>query len=194
MFNKNLNNTTITKKGVTMVKLVFTLILTSLIIFANAQDLKFINGEIKAHTEIFGDSNINPSTKNITSHLSIDKNIDSLKGIILLNTLSLHSNNQERDFSMYEVLNSSKFPRIFFKIISIKKLKKSYELKGFLTLNGIEKQLTTSAQIKQENEKLVLDGNFFIKLTSFNIQPPSLLFLKVRDKIDISYHLNYIKG
>ncbi|AXX88500.1 YceI family protein [Malaciobacter marinus] len=177
-----------------MVKLVFTLILTSLIIFANAQDLKFINGEIKAHTEIFGDSNINPSTKNITSHLSIDKNIDSLKGIILLNTLSLHSNNQERDFSMYEVLNSSKFPRIFFKIISIKKLKKSYELKGFLTLNGIEKQLTTSAQIKQENEKLVLDGNFFIKLTSFNIQPPSLLFLKVRDKIDISYHLNYIKG
>ncbi|PHO12152.1 hypothetical protein CPG38_09475 [Malaciobacter marinus] len=194
MFNKNLNNTTITKKGVTMVKLVFTLIFTSLIIFANAQDLKFLNGEIKAHTEIFGDSDINPSTKNITSHLSIDKNIDSLKGIILLNTLSLHSNNQERDFSMYEVLNSSKFPRIFFKIISIKKLKKSYELKGFLTLNGIEKQLTTSAQIKQENEKLVLDGNFFIKLTSFNIQPPSLLFLKVRDKIDISYHLNYIKG
>jgi polyisoprenoid-binding protein YceI len=194
MFNKNLNNPTITKKGVTMVKLVFTLIFTSLIIFANAQDLKFINGEIKAHTEIFGDSNINPSTKNITSHLSIDKNIDSLKGIIFLNTLSLHSNNQERDFSMYEVLNSSKFPRIIFKIISIKKLKKSYELKGFLTLNGIEKQLTTIAQIKQENEKLVLDGNFFIKLTSFNIQPPSLLFLKVRDKIDISYHLNYIKG
>lgn len=177
-----------------MAKLVFTLIFAALLSSANAQNLQFVDGEIKAHTEVFGDRNINPFTKDISSHLSIDNSIDSLKGTISLTTFSLHSDNEKRDLHMYESLHSKDFPQISFRLGSIEKLDNSFLIKGFLTLNGLEKEVSSLAQIEDKNNHLVLDGSFSIKLTSFNLEPPRMLFLTVRDQIDISYHLDYIKG
>ena len=42
-------------------------------IFAFANNLNFEQGEILAHTEVFGDREINPKTQNISSTLSIDE-------------------------------------------------------------------------------------------------------------------------
>ncbi len=177
-----------------MAKLIFVLLFAGFLSFANAQNLQFVDGEIKAHTEVFGDKNINPFSKDISSHLSIDKSIDSLKGTISLSTFSFHSDNEKRDLHMYETLHSKAFPQISFRLNSIEKLDNSFLIKGFLTLNGLEKEVSSIAQIKDENNHLILDGNFSINLTSFNLEPPTMLFLTVRDQIDISYHLDYIKG
>ncbi|PPK62680.1 polyisoprenoid-binding protein YceI [Malaciobacter marinus] len=177
-----------------MAKLVFTLIFAALLSSANAQNLQFVEGEIKAHTEVFGDKNINPSTKDIISHLTMNKKLSSLKGTISLTIFSLHSDNEKRDLNMYETLHSETFPQISFKLDSIEKLDNNFLIKGFLTLNGIEKEVSSLTQIKEENNHLVLDGKFSINLTSFNLEPPTMLFLTVRDQIDISYHLDYIKG
>ncbi|NVJ52057.1 MAG: YceI family protein [Campylobacteraceae bacterium] len=177
-----------------MVKLVFIFLFTGILSFVNAQDLKFVDGKIKAHTEVFGDSSINPYTKDIYSHLYIDNSIDSLKGTIFLTTFSLHSDNEKRDLHMYETLHSKEFPHISYRIDSIKKIDDVFLIKGFLFLNGLEKEVSTIAKIEDKNNHLVLDGNFCIKLTSFNLEPPTMFFLTVRDQIDISYHLDYIKG
>ena len=48
------------------------LVILSLGLFANANNLTVQNGEIKAHTEVFGDSEINPSTKNVKADLTIE--------------------------------------------------------------------------------------------------------------------------
>ncbi|RXK12774.1 hypothetical protein CP965_09370 [Halarcobacter mediterraneus] len=194
MHNQNLSYTTITKKGVTMVKLVYIFLFTGILSFVNAQDLKFVDGKIKTHTEVFGDKNINPSTKDIISHLTMNEKLSSLKGTISLTTFSLHSDNEKRDLHMYETLHSETFPQISFRLNSIERLDNSFLIKGFLTLNGLEKEISSLAQIKDKDNHLVLDGNFSIKLTSFNLEPPTMFFLTVRDQIDISYHLDYIKG
>ncbi|WP_164971013.1 YceI family protein [Halarcobacter mediterraneus] len=177
-----------------MVKLVYIFLFTGILSFVNAQDLKFVDGKIKTHTEVFGDKNINPSTKDIISHLTMNEKLSSLKGTISLTTFSLHSDNEKRDLHMYETLHSETFPQISFRLNSIERLDNSFLIKGFLTLNGLEKEISSLAQIKDKDNHLVLDGNFSIKLTSFNLEPPTMFFLTVRDQIDISYHLDYIKG
>ncbi len=80
------------------------IILALLAIGANAADLTLIGGQIKAHTEVFGDSHINPSSKQIESLVTIDDTIDSIKGKISITALSLKSDNDARDKDMYEAI------------------------------------------------------------------------------------------
>ena len=54
------------------------LLLLSLILGANASNINVQKGEIIAHTEVFGDSQINPATKEINALLSIDNDIESI--------------------------------------------------------------------------------------------------------------------
>ncbi len=173
----------------------YKLILVALLaVFVNAQNLDFFNGKIEAHTEIFGDSNINPFSENIKSTLSIEEKIESLKGVIKINTLSLHSDNEKRDEHMYELLNTTLNPQISFEITSLTKIEDFYEIQGILTLNAVRQPIMSKAKILQENNHIILNGDFSINLTSFEMKPPKLLFLTVRDRIDIKYNLDYIKG
>ncbi len=47
-----------------------------------AGNLSFESGSIKAHTEVFGDTTIDPMTKKATSHLNMDASPATLKGSI----------------------------------------------------------------------------------------------------------------
>lgn len=168
-------------------------VLILLALSVNASDLIFSKGELKAHTEIFGENNINPATKQIKSNLSMQNSVDSLKGIISIKSLSLKSDNSGRDEHMYEVLNAKVHPYIKFDLKSISQTEKSYKIKGLLTINGVTNTVESSADITNTKTFLNLSGSFSINLTDFNMEPPALLFLTVRDKIDITYDLSYDK-
>lgn len=169
------------------------IILAFFAIALNAQNLDFSNGKISAHTEVFGDSHIDPFSENINSTLTIKDKLDTIKGEISLKTLSLHSSNKDRDEHMYKVLHAKDFATITYKISEIRKVDDAYEISGILTLNKQKRIVSSKAQIVQKNNHIILDGNFNIKLTSFNIEPPTMFFLTVRDQIDITYHLDYTK-
>lgn len=158
-----------------------------------AVDLQLDKGKIQAHTEVFGDSEINPQTSSISSNLSIDEKIESLRGELSFKTLSLRSDNEQRDTNMYELLNAKVFPNISFKIASIQKNKDEFILKGTLTLNDIKKEISSKLNIFEKGNSLELKGDFTIKLTNFGIEPPSMFFVTVRDQIDIKYDLLYKK-
>lgn len=159
--------------------------------FTNASNLVLEDGEIKAHTEIFGDSKIDPKTKMIDSKLYIDKTIESLRGDISINTMSLKSDNDKRDEHMHELLQAKLFPTISFKITDIQAFQDKYMIDGLLTLNGVTRPASSVCSITKENNKVVLNGYFGIKLTQFNMEPPSMLFITVRDKIDINYDFKF---
>ncbi len=169
------------------------IVLLFLSLFVNADNLEFSNGEIKAHTEIFGDKEINPATKNITSKLIMDDFIESIRGYISIKYISLNSTNKRRDANMYELINTNIYPEISYTIKMISKQKGNYKIDGYLKLNGVTKDLTSIANIYSKNNDITLDGNFSIKLTDFNIKPPSMFFINVRDQIDIVYNLTYNK-
>lgn len=171
------------------------LVILSLALFANANNLTIQNGEIKAHTEVFGDSEINPTTKNVKADLTIENSIESIKGKIYFETLTLISDKKSRDEHMYELLQVEKFKTISFDIRSITKNETDYEIKGALTLNGVTKNIKAKIIINQQNNQISLNGGFSFNLTDFNLEPPTMMFLTVRNQIDITYNilLNEVK-
>ncbi len=170
-----------------MYKLVLILFVSLL---ANASELYLKDGQINAHTEVFGDSTIDPQTKKINVRLSKDKDIESIKGIFEIEALSLISDNEDRDKHMYEVLNAKLSPKISFDITSINKKEELYEIKGLLKMNHINKEINSFAHITQNNKDISINGDFFINLTDFDLEPPTMFFLTVRDQIDIKYSFN----
>ncbi len=162
--------------------------------FALANDLVLQEGKIAAHTEVFGDSTIDPVSTQIDSKLTMDDTIETIKGTLSIPSLSLISDNKDRDKHMYDVLKIDINPTIAFNIVSITKAAEDYKIKGFLTLNKVVKQVETVATISDDNGTIALDGNFSILLTDYGMEPPSMFFVTVRDQIDIHYTLTYKKG
>ena len=159
-----------------------------LAIFVEAKQLTLKNAQIDAHTEVFGDSTINPQTKKVRVLAKKEQSLESIKGYFEIDALSLVSDNKDRDKHMYEVLNVENSPTISYTIKSISKEEQGYKIDGFLSMNHIQKNLSTQADISQEGEDIKMQGNFSIKLTDFNLVPPTMFFLTVRDQIDIKYN------
>ena len=169
------------------------LIILCLSLALNAANLNIQKGKIIAHTEVFGDSQINPSTKEINTFLTIQKEVESIRGKIYFDTITLISQKRDRDSNMYELLNFQKYKNISFDISNIVKNENGYYINGDLTLNGITKNITTNGEIINNKDAILLKGGFSFNLTDFNLEPPTMFFLTVRNQIDISYNIQLKK-
>ena len=168
----------------------FSLLFSSLL---SATTLHFTQGTIKAHTEVFGDSSIDPFTTQITSNLTLGTDITQLRGTISIPSISLKSDNDGRDEHMQEAMHCNMNKLISVKVNSVKKIGTNYQIFAFLTLNGITNEIVSTSKIVENDNSLQLDGNFTINMTDYNIEQPSMLFFTVRDAVDVHYNLNYEK-
>ena len=169
------------------------LIILCLSLALNAANLNIQKGENIAHTEVFGDSQISPSTKEINTFLTIQKEVESIRGKIYFDTITLISQKRDRDSNMYELFNFQKYKNISFDISNIVKNENGYYINGDLTLNGITKNITTNGEIINNKDAILLKGGFSFNLTDFNLEPPTMFFLTVRNQIDISYNIQLNK-
>lgn len=169
---------------------IITLLLSVLL---NAGSLTFIEGNINAHTEVFGDDTIDPFTTQITSHLILGADVTELSGDISILSASLMSANDGRDEHMHEALHFENEKFISVKLIKIEKNDLLYTLNAALTLNGVTKHIVSDCTIEEDIDNIILKGKFNIKMTDYNIQPPSMLFFTVRDEVNIKYNLHYRK-
>ena len=158
-----------------------------------AANLDLIQGHIKAHTQVFGDSTIDPETNKVTASLNMQEGIESLKGEIKINALDLISDNKDRDAHMYETLGSENFPVISFDLAKIVKIENIYQIEGIMNLHGVTKNFSIPVDITQNNGIVEMHSMFTIKMSDFNIEAPKLLFLTVRDEVDITVDLK-LKG
>jgi len=171
-----------------MFRILITTVIMAICTFANV--LQVQEGQIKAHTEVFGDSTIDPSTKNIGTSLTIEDTIESIKGVVFISSKDLVSDNSKRDEHMYEVIEIESFSTISYTITNITKQTDGYMLHGVLALHGIKKEMDIKADITKENGTVQLKSQFSIKMTNFGIEPPVMIFLTVRDQVDIDINLN----
>jgi len=164
---------------------------SSCLLFSKA--LVFQSGYVMAHTSVFGDSSINPKTSNIVSHLKMNgDNLTSIRGKVILSMSALKSNNHKRDEHMYKVIDVTLFPNATYKIISVKKNSAgSYNILGNLTLHGVTKPIKMLADITKNGNSVTISGKSSFNMSSFGIKPPKLLFLTVRDKLDITVNTTY---
>ena len=159
----------------------------------SAGTLTFTKGTINAHTDVFGDDTIDPFSTQITSHLTLGSDLAQLSGDISIPSISLASEHNGRDEHMHEAMHTEIEKLISVKLTKVEKSDALYKIYADLTLHGVTKQIVSICSIKEDETTLNLDGTFNINMTDYNIEPPSMLFFTVRDKVDIKYNLNYRK-
>jgi polyisoprenoid-binding protein YceI len=64
-------------------------------------------------------------------------------------------------------------------------------LKGTLSLGGVQKAIAISAQGKTESGALHVTGAYELKMSDYDLTPPSLMFgrIKVRDAVNVKFDL-----
>ena len=152
-----------------------------------AGNLSFESGIIRAHTEMVADSTIDPYTKKATSHLAMDANPLTLKGSIEISMSDLYSDNKKRDEHMHETVEASLFPKAVFEVKDVvAKSGDNYTLKGTMSLHGVSKPMSFEGSIVEEGNKVRIKATGGMKMSDFGIIPPSMMFMKVRDQIDLN--------
>jgi len=158
-----------------------------LAVSAFAGNLVFESGSIKAHTEVFGDSSIDPTAKKAVSHLSMDAAPATLKGTIEISMSDLISDNKKRDTNMQETLESSTFPKAVFEVKEVvAKGGDNVILKGVMNLHGVTKPMSFEGTVSEEASKVRIKVKSSMKMSDFGITPPKMVFLVVRDQVDLS--------
>lgn len=155
-----------------------------------AAPLGFESGSIKAHTEVFGDSTIDPMFKKAVSHLNMENDPSTLHGTIEVSIADFISDNAKRDEHMNEAMESSKFPKASFEIKeTIPKGGDTVLMKGMMSIHGISKPMNFEGSIGSEGNKVHIKAKSTMKMSEFGITPPKMLFVTVRDQVDLSVDL-----
>jgi polyisoprenoid-binding protein YceI len=168
-----------------MIKLSIAALLLASSVYAG--NLSFESGIIKAHTEVFGDSSIDPMFKQATSKLTMEESVASLRGSVEVKITDFISDNAKRDANMRESMESDKFPKASFEIREVvSKGGDNVSLKGSLSLHGVTKPLSFEGTVKAEGSKVHIKAKSALKMSEYGITPPKMVFLTVRDQVDLS--------
>jgi len=170
--------------------LIATLLTTATLFSAN---LTFSEGSVGVKTSILGDSNINPSSSKIVSQLTMDKgDVTTLKGSVDVSLVELKSDNEDRDEHMHETINVEKYTKTIYTISSVvKNTAGSYNINGKLNLHGITKEVNLLGEVSESGDKVTIKAKTSFKMSDFGIEPPTLLFLTVRDQLDMTINTTY---
>ncbi len=120
-------------------------------------------------------------------------NLESFETSINVPLLSFDSNNSNRDSNMLDVVEDYLFPYVSFDSKSIEIRDSKYFVKGIIFFHGISQEKEVEAEIKLIDHRIIIDVNFSIQLSDFKIKRPSLLTIKIDNKIDLFLHIEAIK-
>ena len=81
------------------------------------------------------------------------------------------------------------FPEIKFKSIKIIMYGDSVKIEGELSFHGVTNTINSIAKINML-DGLEVDGTFLINLNDYNIDPPTLMFIRINDIIKIEYFIS----
>jgi polyisoprenoid-binding protein YceI len=110
---------------------------------------------------------------------------------IVVNVSTFNSGLSSRDSHMMEVLDGLTYPRILFSSSSVQYTPEGILVKGKLQFHGVERMIETKVKLEKVNRKLVFSGTLPVLLEDFKVQRPSLLFVKVDNKIQIDFQVVY---
>ncbi len=148
--------------------------------------LSFDSGVIRAHTEVLGDSTIDPVFKKAHSKLSMESDPLSLRGSIEVRIADFASDSAKRDEHMYEAMESDAFPKASFEVKEVVSGGDDhYTLRGTMHLHGIDRAMSFEGIISQSDGKVHIRAKSGMKMSDFGIEPPKMLFLSVRDQVDL---------
>jgi len=110
---------------------------------------------------------------------------------IVVNVATFNSGLSSRDSHMMEVLDGLTYPRILFSSSSVQYTTDGILVKGKLQFHGVERMIETKVKLEKANRRSVFSGSFPVLLEDYKVERPSLLFVKVDNKIQIDFQVAY---
>jgi len=110
---------------------------------------------------------------------------------IVVNVSTFNSGLSSRDSHMMEVLDGLTYPRILFSSSSVQYSPEGIFVKGKLQFHGVERMIETKVKLEKINRRWVFSGSLPILLEDYKVERPSLLFVKVDNKIQIDFQVAY---
>ena len=90
---------------------------------------------------------------------------------------------------MLDVIEEYFYPSVGFISSSIIKKEDKYYINGMIFFHCIKKEVNLPVDFIVDNDTIIVDTIFDINLSDYNIKRPSLLTIKMKDKIKITFHL-----
>lgn len=152
-------------------------------------DLRLKEGSVSAHTEMLMDNAINPANTSLHADITMQENdIESIKGKFWVETELFKSDKSDRDEHMYKCVETDKFKLATFVISSIKKEEgdNKYTINGEMEFHGEKKPLSAKADITVTDGSLNINASSVMLVSDFGVEMPCMVFMCVRDQVDIS--------
>ena len=113
---------------------------------------------------------------------------------ISANIADFDSGISNRDSNAIRVLNALNFPSVKFFSDEILVSSNSVEFNGELDFYGKKINKIVNASYINDNDTIIIEGNFSIILTDFDIKLPSLMLVKMDDLAKINFKLIFKKS
>lgn len=102
--------------------------------------------------------------------------------------LKIHSGDENRDSHIMEILGYPNIPEIIVVVEFADAVGETYLIRGKLTIHGFTRDFQSSGKVEsKEVGQIRIFGKVNIRFSDFNLERPSLLFIKTKEDIEIGY-------
>ena len=131
-------------------------------------------------------------SKELTSVILTDENRNLISQVaVLVKISSFDSKNANRDSHVMEVAEALKFPTVSFNSTLIKQDSNKLSVEGTLKFHGVSQQISFEVEKTIINGKAQITGSFIVRMTQFEIKPPSLMGVATDDDIKLEFKVVY---
>ncbi|AEL27509.1 YceI family protein [Cyclobacterium marinum] len=132
--------------------------------------------------EATGTASIRRSAGKVTAIQSVE---------VSMKVKSLKSGKSQMDKNAYNALKEEEYPEITFSMLEAHQNGgNDWKVSGRLQLAGETKSIPFSIKIAPEGENIILSGLADIKLTDFNVTPPTAVFGTIKTGDEMTIHIN----
>ena len=127
----------------------------------------------------------------------IDSSDGQIAAVILISEFDFRLGLMQEHFNE-NYLESNVYPKSTFegqiKNFSLEELNqdfKEHEIKGVLTIKGVNNNITTKAKIRKIDEKIELTSGFSVMLSDYKVKIPKIVFKKIDEEVKINLNFVY---
>ena len=127
-------------------------------------------------------------------NLRFDPGTGQASGELVVDAASGESGNKSRDNRMHkDILESGRYPDIIFRLDRVSGKVASQgeskgELHGMFSIHGAEHELTIPIEVTAADGVYHATGKFVVPYVEWGMKNPSTLFLRVSDKVELTFH------
>ncbi|NGP76465.1 YceI family protein [Balneolaceae bacterium YR4-1] len=158
--------------------------LTSDIALSQAFKTESGNAEFKSSVPLHSFAG---TSDNLVGRISLqDSTVD-----FYLDLATLDTGNGKRDKDMRKTLETDKYPfaEFYGKVISgfdpDSSNKQDVTVQGSFTIHDVSREVTINGTLQMRPEGLLVEADWVLNMTNYNIKPPGILFYRVEENIDI---------